>query len=109
MPGHRRRNPAEDADEIAAFIALVKGAGEERLAFLLDKYAGDPEVRPVLVQVAAAVNAKVGGGSRTRGGAYSDRDAWAELASLVPKALADLPAEVQDALTEAFRAKAVAA
>lgn len=44
--------------------------------------------------------------SRATPAGLSDREAWLELAALVPRAFADQPEPVQRALVEAFRAQA---
>jgi hypothetical protein len=100
MYGYRRRNPKLSATEIAA-VAEQMGFGD--LSALL-RMGGD-----TAAQLVAAINDAVGDDDPPRAAharALTDREAWTQLAALVPVALGDQPKALQDALVAEFMAEA---
>lgn len=95
-----RRNPDMSAAQLAQ---VARQMGKANLAALLER--GGPMAEAVAREINAAVSgAPAPAPSRPAG--LSDREAWLELASLVPRAFADQPEPVQRAIVEAFRSQA---
>lgn len=99
-----RHNRYRRNGDVEALIAVVESTGQGRLAMLMRKYASDPDIAPMLAQVADLVIGAAEPEPEPAG--LSDASAWFELARLVPTALADAPAEYQSALIAAFEAEA---
>jgi hypothetical protein len=100
----RRRN-----GDVNALIAFVESMGQARLAMLMRKYASDPDVAPMLAQVADHVLGVPEPEPVVEPARMSDAQAWYALADLVPSALGNLSTEYQSALINAFREEAAKA
>ena len=95
----RRRNPGYTAAQIAA---VARSASMDDLAGLLEM-GGD-----MADQLVAAINDALSepAAPPVQAGPLSDREAWRQLAALVPTALHDQPKALQDALVAEFLAEA---
>jgi hypothetical protein len=105
-PYHRRRN-----GDVGALIALVEQMGQARLALLMRKFQSDPEVAPMLAEIAdlaLAIVAEAQAEAPAPAG-ISDSQGWSMLADLVPTALSNLSPEYQSALIAVFREEAAKA
>ena len=100
-----RRNPDMSAAQLAA---VARQMGKTNLAALLER--GGPMADAVAREINAAVDApapsRAAPAPSRAPASLSDREAWLELAALVPQAFADHPEQVRRAITEAFRAQA---
>ena len=111
-----RRNPPMSVAQIAA---VARQMGKTNLAALLER--GGPMADALTTEINAALEeapvqareaptpsrATAPEPSRAPAG-LSDREAWLELAAIVPRAFGDQPEPVQRALVEAFRQQAAA-
>ena len=91
-----RQNPV-GLDDV---IVIARRLGKLNLAALLEQ--GGPMADVLIAEINAALDAPAPAPQR----ALTDREAWMELAALVPQAFADQPEAVQSALVRAFRQQA---
>lgn len=91
-----RQNPM-GLDDV---IVIARKMGKLNLAALLEQ--GGPMADALLAEINAVLDAPAPAPQR----ALTDREAWTELAALVPQAFADQPEAVQSALVRAFRQQA---
>ena len=106
-----RRNPPMSLTQLAA---VARQMGKANLAALLER--GGPAADALAAEINASLldeaptqaRETTAFPSRPSGTPLSDREAWLELAGLVPRAFSDQPEAVQKALVEAFRQQAAA-
>lgn len=91
-----RQNPMGLAD----VIEVARRMGKLNLAALLEQ--GGPAADALVAEINAVLDAP----SAPEPKRLTDREAWLELAALVPQAFADQPEAVRTALVQAFRQQA---
>lgn len=99
-----RRNPGMSLAQLAT---AARQMGKTNLAAMLER--GGPAAEAVAAEINLALEEPTTPPAPARASSgLSDREAWLELAALVPRAFADQPEPVQRALVEAFRQQAAA-